>query len=50
MFCIVEIFSDFGFAQYIEQNRDFHIRGTPLYMAPEILLRHHYDAKVKFYV
>ena len=38
---------DFGFAQYLEKEQDFRIRGTPLYMAPEMLLQHHYDAKVE---
>ena len=38
--------SDFGFAQYLETGQDFRIRGTPLYMAPEMLLQHQYDAKV----
>ncbi|XP_014224400.1 serine/threonine-protein kinase ULK3 [Trichogramma pretiosum] len=38
---------DFGFAQYLSGSEAcFSIRGSPLYMAPEILLRHKYDARV----
>ncbi|XP_015120414.1 serine/threonine-protein kinase ULK3 [Diachasma alloeum] len=38
---------DFGFAQYLSTSESkFAIRGSPLYMAPEILLRHEYDARV----
>ncbi|XP_011314362.1 serine/threonine-protein kinase ULK3 isoform X2 [Fopius arisanus] len=38
---------DFGFAQYLSTSESkFSIRGSPLYMAPEILLRHEYDARV----
>ncbi|XP_031780777.1 serine/threonine-protein kinase ULK3 [Nasonia vitripennis] len=38
---------DFGFAQYLSSSETkFSIRGSPLYMAPEILLRHKYDARV----
>lgn len=38
--------ADFGFAQHIkigEENKT--IKGSPLYMAPEILLKNRYDAK-----
>ncbi|KAL1139383.1 hypothetical protein AAG570_006367 [Ranatra chinensis] len=38
--------ADFGFAQFL--SKDAHrtsIRGSPLYMAPEMLLKKHYDAK-----
>lgn len=39
--------SDFGFAQYLSNSEHkFAIRGSPLYMAPEMLLRHKYDARV----
>ncbi|XP_074107124.1 unc-51 like kinase 3 homolog Aduk isoform X3 [Cotesia typhae] len=38
---------DFGFAQYLSTDEHkFAIRGSPLYMAPEILLRREYDARV----
>ncbi|KAJ8669070.1 hypothetical protein QAD02_000329 [Eretmocerus hayati] len=39
--------ADFGFAQFLSSSETrFTIRGSPLYMAPEILLRHEYDARV----
>ncbi|XP_043263578.1 serine/threonine-protein kinase ULK3 isoform X1 [Colletes gigas] len=38
---------DFGFAQYLSNSEQrFTIRGSPLYMAPEILLKHKYDARI----
>ncbi|XP_012261836.2 serine/threonine-protein kinase ULK3 [Athalia rosae] len=38
---------DFGFAQYLANSEHrFNMRGSPLYMAPEILLDHKYDARV----
>ncbi|XP_012527854.1 serine/threonine-protein kinase ULK3 [Monomorium pharaonis] len=38
---------DFGFAQYLSNSEHkFTIRGSPLYMAPEMLLKHKYDARV----
>ncbi|KAK8762583.1 hypothetical protein V5799_026150 [Amblyomma americanum] len=39
--------ADFGFAQYL-QSGDLasSLRGSPLYMAPEMLLSDHYDNKV----
>ncbi|KZC08184.1 PREDICTED: serine/threonine-protein kinase ULK3 [Dufourea novaeangliae] len=38
---------DFGFAQYLSSSeKKFAIRGSPLYMAPEILLKRKYDARV----
>ncbi|XP_054004692.1 serine/threonine-protein kinase ULK3 isoform X2 [Hylaeus anthracinus] len=38
---------DFGFAQYLSNSEQkFTIRGSPLYMAPEILLKRKYDARV----
>ncbi|XP_068081474.1 serine/threonine-protein kinase ULK3 [Anabrus simplex] len=42
--------ADFGFAQYLstdEQNSS--LRGSPLYMAPEILLKRKYDARVELW-
>nr|CAD7459920.1 unnamed protein product [Timema tahoe] len=38
---------DFGFAQYLSPDT-YHssLRGSPLYMAPEILLKHKYDCRV----
>ncbi|XP_014209923.1 serine/threonine-protein kinase ULK3 [Copidosoma floridanum] len=39
--------ADFGLAQFLSSDDTKHsIRGSPLYMAPEILLRHKYDARV----
>lgn len=39
--------ADFGFAQYLrEGDRASSLRGSPLYMAPEMLLSNHYDHKV----
>lgn len=39
--------SDFGFAQFLSDEA-YHnsLRGSPLYMAPEMLIKRHYDAKV----
>ncbi|XP_020285583.1 serine/threonine-protein kinase ULK3 [Pseudomyrmex gracilis] len=38
---------DFGFAQYFSASEHkVTIRGSPLYMAPEMLLKHKYDARV----
>ncbi|XP_035233588.1 serine/threonine-protein kinase ULK3-like [Stegodyphus dumicola] len=38
---------DFGLAQYLHSDAEgTSFRGSPLYMAPEILLKHHYDARV----
>lgn len=38
---------DFGFAQYLSpEEYNSSLRGSPLYMAPEILLKHRYDARV----
>lgn len=38
---------DFGLAQHMpEDDTNCTIKGSPLYMAPEILLKHQYDAKV----
>ncbi|XP_017877150.1 serine/threonine-protein kinase ULK3 isoform X3 [Ceratina calcarata] len=43
----ISIFTDFGFAQHISSSEQkFAIRGSPLYMAPEILLKRKYDARV----
>lgn len=39
--------TDFGLAQYLHSDSEASsLRGSPLYMAPEILLKHHYDASV----
>uniref|UniRef100_T1JMQ7 Serine/threonine-protein kinase ULK3 n=1 Tax=Strigamia maritima TaxID=126957 RepID=T1JMQ7_STRMM len=39
--------ADFGFAQYLKSDDDGTcLRGSPLYMAPEMLLKQKYDAKV----
>lgn len=39
--------ADFGFAQHLsDQEISTSFRGSPLYMAPEILLGHEYDARV----
>ncbi|XP_076068674.1 unc-51 like kinase 3 homolog Aduk [Oratosquilla oratoria] len=38
---------DFGLAQHLQEEEvNCAIKGSPLYMAPEILLKHSYDAKV----
>ena len=38
--------ADFGFAQHLAENAtERGLRGSPLYMAPEILLKDHFDAK-----
>lgn len=38
---------DFGFAQFLSNSQTkFAICGSPLYMAPEILLKNKYDARV----
>ncbi|XP_014675720.1 PREDICTED: serine/threonine-protein kinase ULK3-like [Priapulus caudatus] len=39
--------ADFGFAQWLETSSvGESLRGSPLYMAPEMLLQHKYDASV----
>jgi serine/threonine protein kinase len=39
--------ADFGFAQYFTSEETKHaLRGSPLYMAPEMVLDRKYDAKV----
>jgi serine/threonine protein kinase len=39
-------FSDFGFAQYLCDDTDAQtLRGSPLYMAPEIITQRLYTAK-----
>lgn len=38
--------TDFGFAQYLQGDTDTKmLRGSPLYMAPEIVTRRHYNPK-----
>ncbi|XP_077328784.1 serine/threonine-protein kinase ULK3 isoform X2 [Lithobates pipiens] len=47
---IVQIFLqqiDFGFAQHmVSQDESQSLRGSPLYMAPEMICSRHYDARV----
>ncbi|XP_046912823.2 serine/threonine-protein kinase ULK3-like [Dermatophagoides farinae] len=39
--------ADFGFAQYLSNDESVNsLRGSPLYMAPEIFKKHEYDARV----
>ncbi|XP_071453893.1 serine/threonine-protein kinase ULK3 isoform X2 [Hetaerina americana] len=39
--------ADFGFAQYLsDEDHQSSLRGSPLYMAPEMLLNTQYDARV----
>ncbi|XP_010161093.1 serine/threonine-protein kinase ULK3, partial [Antrostomus carolinensis] len=39
--------ADFGFAQYMSPWDEKHVlRGSPLYMAPEMVCRQQYDARV----
>lgn len=39
--------ADFGLAQHMPDSGSMSkVKGSPLYMAPEILLKHQYDAKV----
>ncbi|XP_048225468.1 LOW QUALITY PROTEIN: serine/threonine-protein kinase ULK3 [Perognathus longimembris pacificus] len=39
--------ADFGFAQHMSPWDEKHVlRGSPLYMAPEMVCRRHYDARV----
>ena len=39
--------ADFGFAQHFsDEETATKVKGSPLYMAPEMLLRRKYDAKV----
>ena len=41
------ILTDFGFAHYLIGETDAsHLRGSPLYMAPEIVIRRQYNEKV----
>uniref|UniRef100_UPI00358EDDFF serine/threonine-protein kinase ULK3-like n=1 Tax=Myxine glutinosa TaxID=7769 RepID=UPI00358EDDFF len=37
--------ADFGFAQYMQHEDGHSLRGSPLYMAPEMVCSRHYDAK-----
>eukprot|EP00117_Sycon_ciliatum_P035710 scpid47334/ scgid27012/ Serine/threonine-protein kinase ULK3; Unc-51-like kinase 3 len=38
--------ADFGFAVYLDESQGFaHLRGSPLYMAPEIVVAKQYDAR-----
>nr|XP_039272053.1 serine/threonine-protein kinase ULK3-like isoform X1 [Styela clava] len=38
--------ADFGFAQYLESSVVDTLKGSPLYMAPEIITQRRYNAKV----
>lgn len=38
--------ADFGFAQYLESSANDTLKGSPLYMAPEIITQRQYNAKV----
>ena len=41
------VIPDFGFAKHMFQGDRFHaLRGSPLYMAPEIICKGQYDARV----
>lgn len=41
------ILSDFGFAKHLYRGDELHaLRGSPLYMAPEIICKGMYDARV----
>ena len=46
LFIIIEYHLDFGVAQHIGRTGSRSIRGTLLYMAPEILSSHPYDNRV----
>ena len=38
---------DFGFAKHILKGAELHtLRGSPLYMAPEIICKRKYDSRV----
>ena len=37
---------DFGFAQNLKNRNGSSLRGSPLYMAPEIIKHRNYDSKV----
>ena len=40
------MFSDFGFAQYMSPwDEQSALRGSPLYMAPEMVCRRQYDSR-----
>lgn len=42
--------ADFGFAQHLKLGQEnTSVKGSPLYMAPEILLKHCYDATADLY-
>lgn len=38
--------SDFGFAQYYKNKELRETLGTPIYMAPEVIMKKNYDSKV----
>ena len=42
-----DFLSDFGFAQYMSPwDEQSVLRGSPLYMAPEMVCRRQYDSRV----
>lgn len=46
-FACSDLPSDFGFAQYMSPwDEQSVLRGSPLYMAPEMVCRHQYDSRV----
>ena len=46
-YVILIFVSDFGFSKHMFQGDRLHaLRGSPLYMAPEIICRGQYDARV----
>ena len=43
--------ADFGMVQHLDSGDHADLfRGSPLYMAPEIFLAYHYDAKVDLWL
>ncbi|ETE63355.1 Serine/threonine-protein kinase ULK1, partial [Ophiophagus hannah] len=43
--------TDFGFARYLQNNMmAATLCGSPMYMAPEVIMSQHYDAKADLYV
>lgn len=44
---LCDLLSDFGFAQYMSPwDEQSVLRGSPLYMAPEMVCRRQYDSRV----
>lgn len=45
--CLLNLPTDFGFAQHMTHRDEKHVlRGSPLYMAPEMVCNRQYDARV----